>query len=191
MRITQPNPLSETDDLLGEAIATQRHEFMAGQVLAVAGDNLRHNRIALNLATSLLSDRKGNPYQIFMSDVRLHVARENAYYYPDVMVTCSETAVAGNETNPVSDPALVVVELPSPSTETINRRERLAAYHRLPRLGEYALISQEARHVGIYRRQGDIDGLYRTHESGDTVEFSSVSVSLPQATLNDGTGVGG
>lgn len=193
MHIAQPAPLTEAEYLAQEAAATERHEYVAGQVFAMAGGSQRHNRITLNLASSLLSSLKGKPCQVFMSDVKLHVARESAYYYPDVMVTCTETPVAANETQAVTDPVLVV-EVLSPGTETIDRREKLNAYRRLPALKEYALISQDTHQVEIYRRLGesgqDIPGwLYVTYEPGDEVMFESVGMGLPIADLYAGTDV--
>lgn len=58
----------------------------------MSGGTLRHNRIALNAAALLLARLAGKPCQVYMSDVKLHVARDSAYYYPDVMVACSDQA---------------------------------------------------------------------------------------------------
>lgn len=176
-----------------EAAATQHHEYVAGEVYAMAGGSQRHNRIAGNAYIALSLALKGKPSQVFMSDVKLHVARKNAYYYPDVMVACAATAVVANETQVVSDPALVV-EVLSPATETVDRREKLAAYRSLPALREYALISQDGQQVEIYRRQGEVGQdigawLYVTYEPGDIVSFESVGLEMPIAGLYAGTDV--
>lgn len=115
-----------------------------------------------------------------MSEVKLNVAKDSAYYYPDVMATRAEQTVAANESQRVTDPVLVI-EVLSPGTEAIDRREKLHAYRHLPSLQEYALISQDMQQVEIYRRQGDDGWLYITYEPGDTVEFASVGVTLPIA----------
>jgi Uma2 family endonuclease len=145
-----------------------------------------HNRIAFNGATKLLGHLGSRPCQIFINDVKLRVASLGDYYYPDVMVTCTQQAA--NESQVVEDPILVV-EVLSPSTENIDRREKLHAYRRIPTLQEYALIAQDRQQVEVYRRQGDIGWLYITFEPGDTVEFASVGLSLPIADLYAGTDV--
>jgi Uma2 family endonuclease len=188
MRIAERHTLTEAEYLAFEASASIRHEFVAGEAYAMAGGTLRHNRIAGNAYIALSLALKGKPCQVFMSDVKLHVARDSAYYYPDVMVACGEQAAAANDAQVVTDPVLVV-EVLSPTTEATDRREKLAAYRRLPALVEYVLISQDARQVEIYRRQGDINWLYIAYEPGDTVEFASVGVSLPLAELYAGTDV--
>ena len=87
-------------------------------------------------------------------------------------------------TNPV-----LVIEVLSPSTEAIDRREKLHAYRHLPALQEYVLISQDRQQVEIYRRQGDVGWLFITFEPGDSVEFASVGATLPIAELYAGTDV--
>lgn len=190
MQVADRHMLTEAEYLAFEETAPLRHEYVAGEVYAMSGGTQRHNRVCLNMASSLLSRLSGQPCQVFMSDVKLRAAQENAYYYPDVMVTCAEQASAANESQVVSDPVLVV-EVLSPSTETIDRREKLHAYRHLPSLQEYALVSQDTHQVEVYRRQGDIGWLYITYEPGDTVEFASVGVTLPIAELYTGTDVTG
>ena len=188
MQIVEKRVLGEAEYLAFEETAPLRHEFMGGEVYAMSGGTLRHNRISGNTYISLSQALKGKPCQVFMNDVKLHVARDRAYYYPDVMVTCAEQASAANESQVVNDPVLVV-EVLSPSTEGTDRREKLAAYRHLPSLQEYALISQDTQQIEVYRRHGDINWLYITFEPDDTVEFTSVGLSLPIAELYAGTDI--
>jgi Uma2 family endonuclease len=180
--------LSEAEYLAFEEASQIRHEFVAGEVFARDGVSQRHNRIAGNLAIKLIEALRNKPSQVFMSDVKLNVAKDCAFYYPDVMVTCAEHTTAANESQVVTDPVLVI-EVLSPGTETIDRREKLHAYRHLPALQEYVLISQDMQQVEVYRRQGDVGWLYITHEPGDTVEFASVGVTLPINELYTGTNV--
>lgn len=188
MQLAENRTLTEAEYLAFEEAAPIRHEFVAGEAYAMSGGTLRHNRLAANTLVTLMSHLKDKPCQAFMSDVKLHIARDSAYYYPDVMVTCAEQSVAANEAQVVNDPILVV-EVLSPSTEAIDRREKLHAYRRLPSLKEYVLISQDMQQVEVYRRQGDVGWLYITYEPGDTVEFASVGVALPMTELYAGTDI--
>lgn len=178
--------MSEAEYLAFEEASPTRHELVADGVFAMDGVSQRHKRIASNLAIALMTVFRDKPCQVFMSDVKLNVAKDNAYYYPDVMATCAEQAVAANESQVVTDPILII-EVLSPGTETIDRREKLHAYRHLPALQEYALISQDQQQVEIYRRQGDLGWLYLTYEPGDTVEFVSVGAKLAIAELYTGT----
>lgn len=188
MHTAQRHLISEAEYLAMEAEARERHEYVAGEAYAMAGGSQRHNRIALNLAAILLGKLSGRPCQVFMSDVKLHVAAADAYYYPDVMVTCADQPVAAGEAH-VVESALLVVEVLSAATEAIDRREKLAAYRKLAGLQEYALVSQDRRQVEIYRRQGDIGWLYVTYEVDDTVRLESVGIELAMNELYMGTDV--
>ena len=187
MQPPEKHNLSETEYLAFEESSQNRYEYIAGEVYAMAGGSQRHNKISGNTYIALTLALKGKFCQTYMSDVKLNVAKDSAYYYPDVMVTCAENAAA-NESAVVTDPVLVI-EVLSPSTETIDRREKLHAYRRLPTLQEYVLISQDMQQVEIYRRQGDVGWLYIPCEAGDSVEFASVGVTLPIVELYAGTDV--
>ncbi|SMF93435.1 Endonuclease, Uma2 family (restriction endonuclease fold) [Methylomagnum ishizawai] len=180
--------LSEAEYLALEAQSRVRHEYVDGQVYAMAGGSQRHNRIALNVASSLLSALRGKPYRVFMSDVKLKIARDNAYYYPDVMVACGAAERIAGDENSLDDPVLVV-EVLSPSTETTDRREKLAAYRRLPTVQEYVLVNQDSQQVEIYRREGDIGWVYLSYEAGETVELKSVGLDMPIAAWYEGTDI--
>lgn len=188
MQTAEKPVFSEAEYLAFEETSPFRHEYVGGEAYAMSGGTQRHNRISGNTYISLSQALKSKPCQVFMNDVKLHVARDRAYYYPDVMVTCAEQVSAANESQVVNDPVLVI-EVLSPSTEGTDRREKLHAYRHLTSLQEYALISQDTQRVEIYRRHGDINWLYITFEPGDTVEFTSVGLNLPIADLYAGTDI--
>lgn len=102
------------------------------------------------------------------------------------MVACGAQYAAANEALLVHDPKLVI-EVLSPSTETIDRREKLSAYRQLPTLVEYVLVAQERRQVEIYRREGEVGWRYFSIEDAGTVEFASVDLSLALDALYAGT----
>lgn len=180
--------LTESDYLALEESSDTRHEYVAGQAYAMTGGSQRHNRIALNIASMLLAALRGRPCQVFMSDVKLSIAQDQSYYYPDAMVTCGQERQAANESNLVSDP-LLVVEVLSPSTESIDRREKLAAYRRLASVQEYVLVSQDQHFVEVYRREGEIGWRYLAYEPGDVLNLASVEVEMPIAELYVGTDI--
>ena len=111
-----------------------------------------------------------------MADLKVHAAAANAFYYPDIVVRCQERPLAG-DTRVIADPTLII-EVLSPSTEAIDRREKLAAYRRIPSVQEYAIVAQDERSVEIYRRQGDIGWTYHAFTDDETVDFASVGLTL-------------
>jgi Uma2 family endonuclease len=190
MHIADDRYMSPEAYLEWEARQPTKHEYVAGEIFAMVGVTQRHNRISLNVAMVLIQALRGRPCQVFSTEVKLRVAKASAYYYPDLMVVCgNELPIAGNQ-NAAEDPILIV-EVLSPSTEAIDRREKLAAYRGLTSVQEYALVSQDRQQIEIYRRQGDIGWLYVSFEPGDEVEFASVGLRAPIAAFYEGTDVAG
>ena len=187
MLALQPPRMSEVDYLAGEHDGQPRHEFVDGYAYAMTGTSQRHNRIALNLASRLLAHLHGRPCQVHIADIKVHVRRAKAYYYPDIVVACREQGPAVAGASDVVDAPTLVVEVLSPTTEATDRREKLHAYRRLASLQEYALISQDRHQVEVFRRASDTAWLRLLYEPGDDLELTSVGLRVPMASLYEGT----
>jgi Uma2 family endonuclease len=169
--------LSVEDYLAFEEKSTERHEYVAGEIFAMAGPTLRHNVISLNLATAFHAHLRGGTCRAFINDVKCRIQvsdDDEVLYYPDVMVACGKLAL---DEHYLWEPKLVI-EVLSPSTEMIDRREKALNYRRIGQLEEYVLVAQRTRHVAIYRRS---TGWQPQHLSSleDTAEFHSIRLSLP------------
>jgi len=156
MPATAQQLLIEVEDYLaGEQLSPVRHEYVAGQVFAMAGASETHNRISLNLAFHLRAAARGTPCGVFIGDMKVHVSAHNAFYYPDVLLGCApEDKAPFHKTAPC-----LIAEVLSPATELTDRREKLIAYRALPALRYYLLIAQERRLVELYSR--DESGAWR------------------------------
>ncbi|MDB9474547.1 Uma2 family endonuclease [Dolichospermum circinale] len=135
-----------------EQISDIRHEYFAGEVFAMAGGSKEHNIISGNVYSPLRSRLRGSSCNVFMSDmkVRINLANGNQtiFYYPDVIVSCD---TQDQDRYFLNYPCLII-EVLSPSTETIDRREKLLNYRSLASLKEYVLISQDEVKVEVYRQ---------------------------------------
>jgi Uma2 family endonuclease len=167
--------LSEADYLAQEAESTVRHELVGGSVYAMAGASVKHNRIALNLATRLNIATQDSQCQVFISDVKLRADSFPTYYYPDIMLVCDPS----DDDPLVKTRPCLLAEVLSPSTETIDRREKLMVYQRLPSLREYLLLSQDAPLVEIYRRRGLNEWLLETLEGNDMLRLECLPLEIP------------
>jgi Uma2 family endonuclease len=174
---TDPEPkLLTVDEYLAfEETTPIRHEYIAGALYAMSGASLPHNRITMNLATALHLHLRGAPCRPYMLDakLRLQVARDTIFYYPDIAVTC---APEPNEAY-LEQPRLII-EVLSPSTEKIDRREKALHYRHIHTVEEYVLIAQKNPRIEIQRRTDNWQPTTITALDA-SAELRSLGLSLP------------
>jgi Uma2 family endonuclease len=172
--------LTAEEFLAWDAGQSLRHEFVAGEVFAMAGAGDAHVTVAGNLYLTLRQHLAGTPCRTFISDMKLRVQAADAFFYPDVMVTCS--AVDATSPSSKSEPVLLA-EVLSPSTAAYDRGNKFAAYRRIATLREYLLVDPETRRVELYRL--GTDGLWVLHpaEPDTDVQLDSVELLLTSAAL--------
>ena len=89
MGLAQPaGKIPVADYLAGELVSDNKHEYIDGEVYAMAGTSRRHNQIAGNLYSRLNEHLRGGPCTAFISDLKVSVPAGTCFYYPDVVVTC-------------------------------------------------------------------------------------------------------
>lgn len=151
MHATHPSfRLSVEDYLAGEEGGELRHEYIDGQIYAMTGASRQHGLIVSNLVAGLRPLIRGRGCQLFSNamKVRLRIADQDVFYYPDLLLSCD---AEDRETYYCTKPC-VIVEVLSESTERIDRREKFLAYTTLPSLRDYLLVSQTQRAVWHYSR---------------------------------------
>jgi Uma2 family endonuclease len=169
---------SVAEYLEAESKSELRHEYLGGQIFAMAGGSKAHNIITLNIASRLRSQLRGRAGDVFMSDmkVKLIAANQNQtiFYYPDVLVTCSSE----DRDNYFVNYPCVIFEVLSPSTEVSDRREKLVNYQTIGSLQEYILVLQDEIKVEVYRQY--LQGNWTQEILGieDKLVLNSVNLSL-------------
>ena len=178
--------VSEHDYLDGERDAQQRHEYVDGRIFAMTGASRRHNIVAGNLFARLHAHLRGRPCDVFVSDMRVHVRSVRAYYYPDVVVTCDGRDRKSDDVTGLEHPSLLI-EVLSPSTEAIDRREKWLHYRQLESLHEYVLVDPTQAWVEVFRRT-DRGWVQELHRDADAeLALQSVGLTLSLATIYEGT----
>ena len=172
--------MTAAEYLAWEAAQTDRHEFVEGEIFAMAGAEDRHVTVTINLAFALREHLSGSPCRTSMSDMRLHVATAGSYFYPDVMVTCSSADQASAMIK--SEPKLIV-EVLSTSTAAYDRGVKFAHYRSLPSLQEYVLVDLDTRCTDVYRI--GVGGLWvlNPFTGDDVVQLASVALDITAAQL--------
>ena len=177
MTVPAPKPPFDAPAYLAwEAGQPEKHEYLDGEVFAMAGASESHVTLAGNLFMALRNHLRGGPCSVFISDMKLQVEADNAFFYPDVFVTCAESDRAHSHFK--AAPSLVV-EVLSPSTSAYDRGAKFAAYRKLPSLREYALVDTERQSIDLFRRDESGRWVLYPFEAGHTVELASVGLSVP------------
>ena len=176
-------PLSYEEYLRFEESVDSRHEFIDGDILAMAGGTRRHAVLKSRLATELtIGLGKDAPCGVEDSDTRVVVERGSNLnaYYPDMVVICGE-----GETHPrdrdggVVNPTLVV-EVTSRNTEKRDRGVKLDDYRLLPSLREYLIVSHVRHELEVWSRaSADAEWTRRVFTEGQVVRLHlEVSVAV-------------
>jgi len=147
--VASPQYLTPEDYLQLEAESAVKHEYLDGDIYAMAGANDAHVTIAGNLFALLRSHVRGSGCRVYIADMKARLEARNRFFYPDVMVTCDprDQATADYKRFPK-----LVIEVLSDSTEAFDRGDKFADYQTLESLEEYVLINTRHQRVECFRR---------------------------------------
>jgi Uma2 family endonuclease len=129
-----------------------KHEYIDGQIYAMAGASDSHVTIAGNLFALLRSHVRGSGCRVYIADMKARIESLNRFYYPDVMVTCDPR---DQETPTYKRFPSLIVEVLSDSTEAFDRGDKFADYQELESLREYVLINTKRQRVECFRRNNE------------------------------------
>lgn len=163
---------------------TMAYEYVAGRIYAMAEPSEAHEIIVDNLLVLLKAHVHGGPCRVHSAERRIlfECRGDDIAYRPDVWVGCGEKRNSAGVL--VGEPRLVI-EVLSPSTARIDRREKAVAYREIPSLEECVLVAQKDAQVTIYRRAEEWNRIVM-QSTGDVLELRSVGLALPVAQIYRG-----
>lgn len=173
-------PMTAEEFLAWDEHETLKREFVRGEVFAMSGADEPHVVTTGNLYMLLRQHLRGSRCRVFMLDMKLRVAQADAYFYPDVMVTCSTMDAAQPK---IKSEPLLLIEVLSPSTAAYDRGDKFAAYRTLPSLQEYLLVDTGRRRCDLFRRGADDLWVLHPFERGAEVQLDSLQLTLPNDQL--------
>lgn len=135
-----------------ERAAEMKHEYLDGQIYAMAGASPQHNQICFNLAGELRPQLKGRPCRGFSSDQKTSTDPADLFSYPDLTIVCGEPKFHDEQQDVMLNPT-VIIEVLSPTTEAYDRGEKFARYRQLKSLSDYILVAQDKACIEHYIRQ--------------------------------------
>ena len=175
--------LTPTEYLVFERQSETKHEYIAGELVAMAGASRAHNLIASTTLTSLNNRLAARPCDVYPSDMRVKIGSLGIYTYPDITVVCGESELEDSEQDTLLNPT-VIIEVLSPSTARYDRDLKFRRYRLIPTLRDYLLIAQDEPRVEHYTigQDGELGlRVYRTVET--VVDPPTLGCRLPLAEI--------
>ncbi len=184
--LRQPKEILTAEQYLRiERLAETKSEYVNGQVYAMAGGTMNHGRIAGNIFSSLSTQLRNRPCEVFNSDVKVRIDKANCFRYPDVSGLCGPVIHHDSEKDAYCNPALIV-EVLSPATAILDRGEKFNLYRLLDSFVEYLLVRQDRMEVELFTRESTQEWssvIY--NEATDIVPIRSLNCILTLAEIYD------
>ncbi len=195
MSLAQSQVSYTVDEYLAqERVSEERHEYLDGQIYAMAGESPEHGAICINISGQLYNQLRGRPCQTFSKDMKVRSGpipkmrhtTKGLFSYPDLLVVCGELKFHDRRREVLLNPA-VIIEVLSPTTEAFDRGEKWARYQTwLPELTDYLLVSQSKPQIEHYHRQASGEWLYALiNELEKSAHLNSIKCTLQLADVYD------
>jgi Uma2 family endonuclease len=148
MALARKHPIFSVEDYLDfERVQTERHEFLDGNVYAMAGESPNHSTICFNLSGIIHSQLRGKRCRGFSPNMKIATNEKGLYSYPDLAVVCGTPTFYDQKSDVITNPT-VIFEVLSPSTG-----EKFLRYtNQIESLQDYLLIAQDKPFVEHFTR---------------------------------------
>ncbi|KYF76680.1 hypothetical protein BE20_02830 [Sorangium cellulosum] len=160
-----------------ERASPTKHEFLNGEIFAMAGGTPEHARLCLSVGAELRAHLRGRPCVVYSSDLRVRVQATGLSTYPDVSVVWSRLECDPEDTAAALNP-IVLIEVLSDSSEAYDRGQKFAHYRCIPSLREYVLVSQHEPRIEVFHRNEDGSWTLREARAGEGAELQAIGCTL-------------
>ena len=169
-----------------ENAALEKHEYYQGEVFAMSGAKVPHNRITSNLLAELGMRLKGKKCRPYNSDQRIHIPSNTLFTYPDISIVCGEVITLNDDEYNVLNPT-VIIEVLSKSTKNYDRGEKFKLYRDIPTLKEYILVDSQSIHIEAFRMNKNNHWELEEYNAIDTdLEVKAINVNILLNDIYDG-----
>ena len=179
---------TEAEYLEFDATHEGRHEYMNGEILAMAGASFAHLRLASNAMIGLGRALTGRPGVPYAADLRVAIDETGLYAYPDITVVCGAPELAPTAPETLLNPT-VLIEVLSEITASYDRGEKLEHYRRRASVQAVVLIDSRERRVTVVSRNADATWTITDAVQG-AVTVPGIDVVLELDELYAGVGCG-
>ncbi|MBX3193275.1 MAG: Uma2 family endonuclease [Labilithrix sp.] len=171
MSATSSSKMGPSDYLAWERAQAGKHQYVGGEIFAMAGGSPRHNF----LSGRIWSRFDAAPCRPLSSDQKVHIPRSGNFLYPDCTVVCGPVQLYARASDVIENPR-VVVEVLSQSTEHHDRGDKWQDYRSIESLTDYVLVSQRMAHIEHFARESEGSWKYRDAGAGGRLELTTGAV---------------
>ena len=169
----------------GEEISLVKHEWLDGEVFAMAGGTYNHSTLCGNTHVAAQNALRGRSCKARNSEQRIKIESNGQETYPDAVIFCPPSRFTGKGDSTLLTPK-VIFEVLSDSTERYDRTGKFNLYKTIETFEEYVLIEQDRIWVDHFRRNSDGDWLHRSYISrSDILNLESVGIQISLEEIYD------
>lgn len=173
-----------------ERSSPTKHEFLDGEIYAMAGGSEDHSALAAEVLRVLGNAVEERPCRVHTSDLRIYVEASGLATFPDGAVLCEPLAQhppspAATALNPT-----VLLEVTSDSSEEYDTGTKRACYETIPSLRDYVIVFHRERRILVRSRDEAGTWSSRTAVGGGRVAVPSLDVELDVDRIYRKTGIG-
>ena len=175
------------DYLTVEEISTVKHEFLDGEIYAMAGGSVLHAALSAGMLASLHAQLLGRS-RVYGSDLRIRVLATGLATYPDVAIVCDPIETDPENQETVVNPT-ALVEVFSPSTQDYDLGEKFEQYNQIPSLRAVIYVWQDRPRLEVRERvQG---GGWRSTTHGEDARIDALDCRIAVTALYTEAGATG
>jgi len=160
-----------------EASSNVKHEYLDGQIYAMAGGTPEHAALQAAVLGLLVPQLRAGRCRAYAADLRVRVLATGLATYPDATIVCGSRELDPENKNTVTNPTLIV-EVLSSSTEDYDRGEKFENYKSIVSLRQYVLVSHRERSIEVWTREADGGFTQAVAREGDVADLASIGARL-------------
>lgn len=164
-----------------EDASNVKHEYLDGQIYAVAGGTPEHAMLIASVSAELARQVHGTPCRVSVTELRIRAPESRLGTYPDVPVICGPWARDPEDPRTILNPT-IIVEVLSPTTEEYDRGEKFELYQTTATLQAYVLVAHDDRWIEV-RTRGASGWAVRVHHPGEHAELPAIGAALNVAAI--------
>ncbi|HEV7237796.1 MAG TPA: Uma2 family endonuclease [Thermoanaerobaculia bacterium] len=161
-----------------EMVSAEKHEFLDGEIYAMAGGSEEHSALAATMVWALGNAVGDRPSRVHTSDLRIYVESVGLATFPDVSVICGPLQQHDPSPNVTALNPTILVEVTSDSSEDYDTGLKLEYYRTIPSIREYVIVSHRERRITIHFRESMGGWTARDAVKGGSVAVPSLSAEL-------------